>query len=193
MREKQELLGGQAAVKGTMVQAHLAWATARMPDAARKVEARVPAEVKSLVNGDLLATEWVPFRSVIQIDRAIAEVVGGVPEVVYRDLGHHSAAINLGGVYKSFVVGEPHRFFDRAARLHDRFQNFGKATYEQTGERAGRITLTDYTEYSPVYCASGLGYYEGALQLMKVPGPIKVSERTCVCAGDASCQFEFSW
>ena len=85
------------------------------------------------------------------------------------------------------------REFDRGVRLHDRFQNFGHAEYEKTGERAGRIRLTDYYEYSPVFCASGMGYYEGALTLMKVPGPVKVFESLCQCAGDPACLYEFSW
>jgi predicted hydrocarbon binding protein len=77
--------------------------------------------------------------------------------------------------------------------LHRRFMNFGRSTYEQTGERSGRVRLEEYEEYSPVICASGRGYYEGALKTMKVPGPIRVEERTCQCAGDPACVYELAW
>ena len=50
-----------------------------------------------------------------------------------------------------------------------------------------------YEEYSPVYCASALGYFEGALRLMKVPGPVHVFEVSCQCAGDPACVFDLSW
>src|SRR3954469_3853840 len=162
MKARTEKLGDKATVKGAMLQAHLAWAGDKGPDMVRRIGARVGPEAARLVSGQYLVTEWLPFRLLIEIDRAIAAEVGGVPEEVYRQLGHHSAEINLSGVYKSYVVDEPHRFFDRGVRLHDRFQNFGHGEYEKTGESSGRIRLTDYYEYSPVFCASGMGYYEGA-------------------------------
>lgn len=193
MKAKQEKLGRSAAVKGTMLHAHLNWASARIPGVASALKARLDEDACALVAGGFLDTDWVPFRSVIQIDRAIAETVGAPPEQVFRDLGRHSAQLNLAGVYKSFVVDEPHRFFDRASSLHERFQSFGHCRYERLGERSGRITLDGYDEYSPVYCASAPGYYEEALRMMHVPGPIRVTETNCQCAGDPACIYELSW
>jgi hypothetical protein len=53
--------------------------------------------------------------------------------------------------------------------------------------------MEDYPEYSPVFCASATGYYEGALQMMHVPGPIVAAEALCHCAGDGVCRFDLSW
>ena len=36
---------------------------------------------------------------------------------------------------------------------------------------------------SPVMCASGAGHYRGALEMLKVPGPIGVVESQCLCEG----------
>ncbi len=193
MKTKTEKLGDRATVKGAMLQAHLAWAESRKVDVQRRLPARLSAEAQRLASGQYLVTDWVPFRLLIEIDRAIAAEVGGGPDEVYRSLGRHSAETNLSGVYKSYVVDEPHRFFERGVRLHERFQNFGKAEYERLGERAGRIRISEYYEYSPVFCASGMGYYEGVLHLMKVPGPIHVTEPLCQCAGDPACLYEFTW
>ena len=192
MKVRQERLGDAAAVKGTMLHAHLAWAAGR-PGAAAAIAAQLESGCRRFASGDFLDTEWVPFRCLIQIDRALAAAAGQPPEQVYRELGGHSASLNLGGVYKSFVAEEPHRFFEKGARLHDRFQNFGRCDYERLGERQGRMRHEGYGEYSPVYCASALGYYEGALRLMKVPGPVHVFESSCQCAGDRACAFELSW
>ena len=41
-------------------------------------------------------------------------------------------------------------------------------------------------------CRSAAGYYEGALEMMKVPGPIKVQETACQCAGDDACVFDLA-
>ena len=43
-----------------------------------------------------------------------------------------------------------------------------------------------------VCCASALGYFEGALRLMKASGPVHVFEVACQCAGDPAV-FDLSW
>jgi hypothetical protein len=193
VKDRHEKLGDQAAVKGTMLHAHLAWAAARREGQASTLASSLDPECGRLACGDFLDTDWVPFRCLVQIDRALAAAAGMPPEQAFREMGGHSATLNLAGVYKSFVAEEPHRFFERSARLHDRFQNFGRCAYERLGERHGRMRHEGYEEYSPVYCASGLGYYEGALLLMKVPGHAHVFELECQCAGDPACVFDLSW
>ena len=193
MKVRKENLVGEATVKGTMLQAHLQWAETRNKDARNVILAQVPKECAHLVTGKFLATDWVPYKCLIGIDRAIAQMVGGSADTVFREMGRNSAAQNLGGVYKSFVAEEPHRFFENLCQLHRRFQNFGNAKYDKTGERGGRIAIKDYHEYSPVFCASGIGYYEEALRMMHVPGPIRVVETSCRCADEEACVFEMAW
>jgi uncharacterized protein (TIGR02265 family) len=189
---KQERLTGKALIKGTMLQAHLGWAQKQLGDVSR-LRAQVRSECAEHVNAITLATTWVPFRCLIDIDRAIAAAVGGSSDGVFRDLGAHSATMNLGGVYKSFISSEPHRVFTQMGQLHRHFQDFGEWRYEQAGNASGRITLRDYIEYSPVYCTSALGYFEAALKMMHAPGPIIVREKACQCAGDLQCEFELMW
>ena len=193
MARKQERLTGAAQVKGTMIQAHLNWLAKRGIDPATALAAHLPAEVAKLVSHSVLATSWVPLASLIAVDRAIAAVAKGNPDEVFRELGRFSATSNLSGIYAGFVSDEPHRFFEKQARLHDRFQNFGASIYKELGPRAGQMRLTKYTEYSPVFCLSAVGYYQGALETMKAPGPIRVRETLCTCAGDEACVFDLNW
>jgi uncharacterized protein (TIGR02265 family) len=190
MAIKKERLGGPAAVKATMLQAHLKWAEQGL-HLPRLLPHLDPEAAKLL--GRTLSTAWIPFASFIQVDRAIAAVAGGSAERVYRELGRHSASINLGGVYKTFISTEPHRFFEQMGLLHGQFQNFGRSRYEKTGERSGNMIFEGYAEYSPVYCSSALGYFEEALKMMRAPGPVIVKEATCQCAGDGQCAYQMSW
>jgi uncharacterized protein (TIGR02265 family) len=192
MKIKKEVLGTKAAVKATMLQAHLAWAEKRLGGLDR-IGAQVDPECAKLLPRPKLATDWIPFRCLIQIDRAIATAVGGSTEQVFRDLGRYSATTNLGGVYKSFIAGEPHRFFGGMSVLHSSFQNFGRTQYERRGDTSGAVVLDGYTEYSPVHCATARGYFEEALRMMHAPGPVTVSETACQCAGDGRCVYEMSW
>ena len=194
MKPLREKLGGGAAVKGTMLQAHLAWAAQRLgPDWKARLRPHLDAGAAASVDRDVLATEWVPLARLVQIDRAIAREAGGAPERAFGELGRQSATVNLGSVYKAFVPDEPHTFFEQMAFLHDRFMNFGRCAYERSGPRSGRIRMEGYPEYSPVFCVSATGYYEGALLMMHVPGPVVVREIACQCAGDEACVFEMAW
>jgi hypothetical protein len=190
---KRERLTGSAQVKGTMIQAHVNWLRQQGHDPSKTLGSHLAPDVAKIVAHSILATTWVPLRSLIAIDRAIAKVAQGNSEDVFRELGRFSATSNLSGVYKGFISGEPHRFFEKQARLHDRFQDFGASAYEERGPREGRMRLTKYTEFSEVFCLSALGYYQGALETMKAPGPISVKESECTCAGSEACTFELNW
>ena len=193
MKARAEKLGTIAAVKGTMAEAHLAWAESRFSDARARLLPRLEPECVAIVKSKLLATDWIPLRCLVGIDRAIAALVGGDAESVFRQLGRYSATLNLGGVYKSFVAEEPHRFFEKMTLLHGRFQNFGRSAYEKTSERSGHVRIDGYEEYSPVFCMGSVGYCEGALEMMRVPGPASVREAACQCAGDPACIFDLAW
>ena len=194
MKERKEKLGEKAKVSATVLQAHLSWAEEKwgQPPATRLAPV-LDADALAVVGRSLAPTDQILFRDLVRIASGIAAVEGGDREAVFHELGRHSARLNLGGAYKSFVPETPHRFFEQMNFLHRTFQNFGRSTYEKMGPRAGRIRLEDYAEYSPMFCISGRGYYEEALQMMKAPGPIAVTETSCQCAGDASCTFDLSW
>jgi predicted hydrocarbon binding protein len=199
MKERTEKLGDKAKVSATILQAHLGWAEEKWgKEVGARLGSVLDAEALSLVNRSLAPTSLAPteqilFRDLVRIAQGIATVDGGDREAVFCELGRHSARLNLGGAYKSFVPETPHRFFEQMNFLHRTFQNFGRSTYEKTGARSCRMRLEDYAEYSPMFCLSGRGYYEEALRMMKAPGPISVTETSCQCAGDAFCMFELSW
>jgi hypothetical protein len=188
---KNELLTGQAQVKGTMLNAHLKWLE-KQGVSRSALAPHMPPDLSRILAATL-ATDWITLRSLIAVDRAIAAAVTMPADDVFRELGRFSASSNLTGVYSAFAKAEPHRFFTTQAMLHDHFQNFGASAYQEVSERAGVMRLTQYTEYSPVFCLSAVGYYQGALETLKAPGPIRIRETQCTCSGDEACTFELRW
>jgi hypothetical protein len=176
-----------------MLQAHLAWAEKRFGDVKSALRTFLEADSYALVERATLATGWVPFQRIIEIDKAIARAAGGQTDATFAALGRFSARLNLEGAYASFVSSEPHKFFENMSRLHPRFQDFGTSRYVKRGERSGQIWLEGLTSYSPVFCLSGIAYYQEALLLMKVPGPIRVTESSCTCQGEKACVFDMVW
>jgi predicted hydrocarbon binding protein len=192
--ERKEKLGRKARVRAGVLRAHLEWARKRWPDVAERLRSRLDAPSFSLVKHPPSSDEeMIPFRRLVRLDRALAALAGGDHEGTFHALGVHSAQHSLKSLPAAYEPELPHRFFESMAVMHRMYQDFGKSRYERLAERSGRIQIARYSEYSPTYCIGGRGYYEEALRLMRVPGPVKVEETTCQCAGDAACLFILSW
>ena len=190
--QRGEHLGRAARVRADILLAHMSWAAKRWPDVKGALRPHLDAATMAFVEHPPKgASAMVLFSDLVRIDRAAA--AGGDPEPIFHALGAHSAERNLAGLYENYKPDDVHAFFQSMSVVHRAFQDFGKSTYEKLGERSGRVRIARYREFSPVFCIGGCGYYEEALRLMKVPGPIQVREVACHCAGDDACVFEMSW
>ncbi len=187
---RESLVGGK--VKGAMVRAHLQFVRDRLGEPVlTKTLAALPAKVAGEVNG-LLASTWCAFESLIVLDRTIATVAGRDERELMRELGRHSAQVNLSTIYRAFHRDDIHEFFRNSAMLHRQFQDFGDCVYEHVGTNHGRISIRNAACYSPAYCSSETGYLE---QVIATHGgtSAQVIESACQCLGDDRCTFELKW
>jgi hypothetical protein len=189
-----EKLGEKAKVTSTILRAYMAWTRERWGDATLRLDGHLDPPTAAILRSTVGPNRRILFRDLVAITKAIAAADGTDAEEVYRELGRYSARVNMAGAYEEVPSpDEPHNFFDQMDHLHKTFQNFGQSRYTRTGDRSGQIRLEGYTEFSPVYCRSGLGYYEQALEMMKTPGPVTVVESSCQCRGAEACVFELNW
>ncbi|HJQ39338.1 MAG TPA: hypothetical protein VKB93_19530 [Thermoanaerobaculia bacterium] len=187
---REALAGGH--VKGAMVRAHLQFVRDRFGEQAlERTLAALPQPVAHAIH-DVLASSWCPFEHLVLLDRAIAKTLGKEPTALMKDLGHHSAEINLSTIYRAFKREDIHEFFRRSAALHRQFQDFGVCDYETVGPLQGRIRVREATCFSPTYCASEIGYLEQVIAMHGGKEP-RISESSCQCANDPVCTFELSW
>lgn len=189
MREVLE--GGN--VKGGVLRAHVDWYRLHLPgrglDALRRL---VPDDTSRILAAPILPTNWYAFRAVVDTDRAIAVLRGGMEQETAAELGRFSARVNLTTSYRAFTRERPHEFFRESARLHRQFEDFGRATYDELGPTACRLSVVDCTCYAKTYCWSALGYFEEATTLQGGHAP-QVIERECLCEGGTACRFEIRW
>jgi len=187
---REALAGGH--VKGSMVRAHLQFVRDRLgePLLTRTLESLPPAVVNEVQA--ILTSTWCSFESLILLDRAIARTAGRDERDLMRELGRHSAQINLSTIYRAFHRDDLYDFFHNSATLHRQFQDFGDCHYVRVGAGHCRITIRNAACYSPAYCASEAGYLE---QVIETHGgkSVSVTESTCQCAGDDRCTFELRW
>lgn len=190
--EREVLEGGR--LKGGVFRSHIRWIQDHHGEAGvKRVFESLSDEVSSALSSVILATSWYPFAWLIELDKAIGKIWAPRREKeLIRDLGRYSATINLTTTYKAFSRDTNHEFFQNSAILHKQFQDFGDVTYEQTGDDSGKMIHRGYPCFSPIFCASALGYYEACLHSHGAV-IVNVTEPLCQCRGDDSCTFELSW
>jgi predicted hydrocarbon binding protein len=138
-----------------------------------------------------LASSWCEFESLIELDRAIHEELKAKYPNVLALIGAASAELGIGRIYRSLDSEELVKFLENNAVFHDQYQKFGTMHFEKTPS-GGRVVYANYPVYSPVYCASAVGYFMESMLRHGAKDP-KVVETKCQCHGDKTCTFELTW
>lgn len=138
-----------------------------------------------------LASSWCEFESLIELDRAIWNELKAKHPNVLALIGAASAELGIGRIYRSLDSAELTRFLEDSAIFHDQYQKFGTMHFEKTAA-GGRVVYANYPVYSPVYCASAVGYFMESMLRHGAKEP-KVVETKCQCHGEKSCTFELTW
>lgn len=138
-----------------------------------------------------LASSWCEFESLIELDRAIYNELKGEYPNVLALIGAASAELGVGRVYRSLDSEELVQFLENNALFHDQYQKFGTQKFEKTAG-GGRMTYSNYPVYSPVYCASAIGFFLETILRHGGADPV-VTESKCQCHGERACVFEMTW
>jgi hypothetical protein len=175
-----------------MIRAHLDWVRdhASRGEMIELFEA-FPADVRRQI-ATVLAASWYDFATLIAIDRTILAMFGNNDVSFLEQLGAYSAQRNLSGVYRFFQRDGVHEFFRRAVLQQQQFQDFGTSEYNGLSDNAGCMQHSHYSAYSPLYCASAVGFYRECVVLHGGTN-VEVMETQCQCAGDGYCTFEITW
>ena len=138
-----------------------------------------------------LASSWVEFESLIELDRTIHnELKARYPNVLML-IGAASAELGIGRIYKSLDSDSLVQFLEGNVAFHDQYQKFGTLRFEKTPS-GGKMIYGNYPCYSPVYCVSALGYFMESILRHGGTAPTVV-ETKCQCHGEKTCTFELSW
>jgi predicted hydrocarbon binding protein len=138
-----------------------------------------------------LASSWCEFESLVELDRTIHDSLKAKYPHVLALIGAASAELGIGRVYKSLDTEELAKFLENNALFHSQYQKFGRVRFEKTAGGA-KMIYSDYPVYSPIYCASAIGFFIESILRHGATDP-NVAETKCQCHGDASCTFEMTW
>jgi hypothetical protein len=152
----------------------------------QKVSAKTRPHIKTP-----LASAWVDFAALVELDRAIYDTLKDRYPNILALIGAASAEVGIGKLYKALDSEELMKFLADTALFHDQYQKFGRVRFEKTTS-GGRMIYTDYPCYSPIYCASAVGYFLESMLRHGANDPT-VTETKCQCRRDKSCTYEMTW
>jgi predicted hydrocarbon binding protein len=138
-----------------------------------------------------LASSWYDFEALVQLDRAIYEAMKATHPNVLALMGAASAELGIGRVYKSLDSAKLEDFLDSQTLFHSQFQKFGRVRFEKT-DKGARMVYSNYPVYSPIFCASAVGFFMEAILRHGGEQP-HVEETTCQTRGQDTCTYELTW
>ncbi|HYC89674.1 MAG TPA: hypothetical protein VEO54_10725 [Thermoanaerobaculia bacterium] len=185
----ETLAGGR--VKGVMVRAHMDWVRQyHGEEALGRVLRGLPPPIWHELD-TAVATTWCSFDSLIAFDAALQERFGRGRNLMI-ELGRYSAFRNLSVTYRFFRRSGVHDFFRRSSVLHSQFQDFGRVEYQRLGTASCELRHVAARCFSPLYCASAIGYYQQAA-VMHGAASVTIEEVLCQCTGGEACVFLVQW
>lgn len=138
-----------------------------------------------------LASAWCEFESLVELDRAIYDELKATHPNVLALIGAASAELGIGRVYRSLDSEELEKFLENNALFHTQYQKFGNVKFEKT-PNGGRMIYSNYPCYSPIYCASAVGFFLESILRHGGTDP-SVVETKCQCHGEKACVYEMTW
>jgi predicted hydrocarbon binding protein len=138
-----------------------------------------------------LASSWCEFDSLIELDRTIYETLKTKYPNVLALIGAASAELGIGRVYRSLDSEQLEQFLENNALFHNQYQKFGNMKFEKSAN-GGRAIYSNYPCYSPIYCASAIGFFLESILRHGGAEP-NVVETKCQCLGDKTCTYEMTW
>jgi predicted hydrocarbon binding protein len=159
-------------------------------DGFKAVLAKLPPRSQQYLKTPLAST-WCEFEALIEVDKAIHETLKPKYPNVLALIGAASAELGIGKVYKMLDTAELAKFLESNALFHSQFQKFGRGRFEKTAN-GGRMIYTDYPCYSPIFCASAIGFFMESIYRHGGTEP-SVTETKCQTLGDPSCTYEMTW
>ena len=138
-----------------------------------------------------MASAWCEFESLIELDRAIHDVFHARKPDILALAGAASAEYGIGKVYKALDSAELLKFLENEAMFHSQFQKFGNVDFEAT-PRGARMVYSNYPVYSPIYCATAIGFFMEAILRHGGQTPA-VTQTRCMCQGQQTCTFDLTW
>jgi len=182
-------------VKGAAITARLRYVRERHGEAglARLLD-DVPAEVRQVLTGNVLAQTWVPYDVFVALGVHADRLFGRGDLALCYEMGRYAAEVNLPTVYRLFYrLGSVQYIFRKAAQLWNLHYDSGKLAAMDEGSGKARLEIVGFDHPHRVHCLSVLGWAARSIELSGGDVLHAVEERCRVRDGAETCEIALRW
>jgi hypothetical protein len=177
-----------ARVKGT----NLISAVKFLRHSREKARALLPAAHHHYLEERVLPTELYPEEDLVELLRAMAELLRGAGGDVYELMGRAAVREQMNGVYEHLLTGDRRRMAHRVAALWQTQHDTGRLVMVDEVPGRARCELSDYGHPTREMCGVIRGYILEALAHSGFAS-VEVTKVGCVLDGRDRCTWECSW
>ncbi len=163
------------------------------PEHIEKVLALLTPEFRAEIQSGIMQNKWYPLDYLIQLVRAVDQVLGKGDLALLRDMAHYSADYALNSVYKVFFkIGSPEFIIKKASRVFSQYYSMGQLAVSQFGPKQIRIDLEGFIVPPPEFCLSVQWWIEKTMLLTGCK-EVMVEHIYCRAKHDDKCVFGLRW
>ena len=190
----QEATTTPCLTRGLNPRAALAWVRKHHgePGVWKVLEALDDDDDRVLGGGRVSAPTWVPFLAHARLLHAIDATFGAGDLTLLRDVGRFMCQRDFPLVARPLLrLASPGFFLDKAMRLWRLYHSHGRWEMTRTDGEV-RAVLVGHPDSHPAFCATFLGWMEGALMLTGAHG-VSSQEVRCATKGAPCCSYTTTW
>ncbi len=163
------------------------------PEQKARVLERLSPELRRDLEAGVLHNRWYPFEYLLQLVRALDQVLGRGDQALILELGKYAAEKVLPTIYRVFYkVGSPEYIIKRATRVWAQYYSSGRLTLVTLGPRKVKILLEDFATPAHEHCLSVQGWIIKTLE-MSGARDIRLQQAQCRDRGGPVCEFVATW
>lgn len=180
------------ATKGVVILARLAFVDELGAKGRDAVMAALSPADRAILDDMVLPSSWYPFDLYERLDAAISRVVGSGDDL-FRRLGEHSAAHNLGAAHRGYVRDrDPHGLLRQAPSIYRLYYDTGERSYERVSDTQALLRTVGSRTYSRTDCLTVVGWHTKAITMCGGRN-VRVTEPLCRARGGSACEYVCEW
>ncbi|MEM3341635.1 MAG: hypothetical protein QW728_02980 [Thermoplasmata archaeon] len=158
-----------------------------------KVLANLPADVRTVISGTILATSWYDIEDFATFLETSDKVFSNGNGYFVEKSGKYSADYAMNAIYRVFFkIGSPGYIIEKSSSLWEKYYTHGKMVVLERTANTVLLELQDFPFANWAWCGGITAYMERILELTGAKNP-SLKQIECNSRGHPCCKWKGKW
>ena len=181
-------------IRGLVIQSRLDFLENQLDtNVSQQVIHKLNEPVRQAIGEQVFLTNLYPFYLLKDLDAAIAETIDTPLKALFQEIGEKTAPIMMDRYFFNYLQQKnPHGFLAQIERIYPYIWNFGKYSYEKSGDGEANIKFDYDEDIHKSYCWFIQSFLKSSLEICGARS-VKIEETECEAQDGESCKYIVSW